>query len=281
MIGVCSWSLRPADPAELVEGLGAVGVAAVQLALDPLRTGDWSLRETVDRLAGAGIRIRSGMMSMAGEDYSTLESIRATGGVRPDATWPANLAAARANARVARQLGLGLVTFHAGFLPYERGDGVRPRMVERLRALVDAFAAEGVEVGFETGQEDANTLLAVLAELDRATAGINFDPANMILYGHDADDSPVAALRKLLPRVRQVHVKDARPAARAGSWGTEVPVGSGGVDWDGFFDVLVAAPRPLDLMIEREAGDDRVGDARTARALVEAKLRERAAEGSR
>lgn len=269
MIGVCSWSLRPANPAQLVERLAAVGVDTVQLALDPLRTGAWSVTETTERLAAAGVIIRSGMMGMEGEDYSTLESIRTTGGVRPDATWPTNLAAARDNAALARELKLGLVTFHAGFLPHDRGDPERARMIERLQAVVDTFANEGVAVGFETGQEDAATLMDVLDELDRPAAGVNFDPANMILYGMG---DPVAALRALLPRVLQVHVKDALPAAQSGSWGAEVPVGSGAVDWPAFFAALAESNRAVDAMIEREAGDARERDARTARALVESEL---------
>ncbi len=267
MIGVCSWSLRPTSPAELVERVAAVGVQTVQLALDPLRTRAWSPGETVDRLEAAGVRIASGMMGTEGEDYSTLESIRITGGVRPDATWPANLAASRANAKLARRLELELVTLHAGFLPHDRDDPERGRMVTRLREVVDVFADEGVAVGFETGQEDAATLLDVLEELDRPTAGVNFDPANMILYSMG---DPVAALRALLPRVLQVHVKDALPPERPGTWGAEVPVGSGAVDWDAFFAVLARAGRPIDAMIEREAGEDRVRDARTARDLVAA-----------
>ncbi len=269
MLGVCSWSLRPASPADLVEGVAGVGVEAVQLALDPLRTGAWSTDETVDRLEDAGVRVLSGMMGMRGEDYATLASIRATGGVRPDATWPANRAAAVENARLARRLGLGLVTFHAGFLPHARSDPERARMVDRLRELVDVFDAEGVAVGLETGQETADTLLDVLAQLDRPSAGVNFDPANMVLYG---TGDPVESLRRLLPHVLQVHVKDALPAARAGEWGKEVPVGAGAVDWDGFCAALRDAGRPIDAVIEREAGRNRVRDARRAREHLAGRL---------
>ena len=123
-LGVCSWCLRAGSPAELVERVRAVGVSSVQLHLDPLR-GDWDSGETQDRLREAGIAIASGMMAMRGEDYSTLNTIRETGGVRPDATWEANLAAAEANAALAADLGVDLVTFHAGFI--EHGDAGRGR----------------------------------------------------------------------------------------------------------------------------------------------------------
>jgi sugar phosphate isomerase/epimerase len=186
--------------------------------------------------------------------------------VRPTAHWPANLAAARANAALARELGIGLVSFHAGFLPDDPADPERGVLVERLRAVADAFAEQGAVVALETGQETAPTLLGVLTELERATVGVNFDPANMLLY--DMGD-PVAALDALSPWVRQIHVKDAVRTATPGAWGREVPAGTGEVDWRAFFGVVRARDLDVDLVIEREAGDDRVGDVRAARALLD------------
>src|SRR5262245_13804107 len=94
-LGVCSWSLRPSSPTDLAEKVRTAGLNRVQLHLDPIRMGAWGLDQTLSALRNAGIAVASGMMSMEGEDYSTLESIRTTGGVRPSATWPNNLAAAR------------------------------------------------------------------------------------------------------------------------------------------------------------------------------------------
>lgn len=261
---VCSWSLRPTSPADLAEKVKACGLDAVQLALDPVRTGAWDESDLVRTLNEAGIRLVSGMMATAGEDYTTIESIRRTGGVRPDATWEENLAAARANADLAARLGLPLVTFHAGFIPEDEADPEWAKLLGRVRAVVDVFAAKGVRIGFETGQESAATLLRVLDALDRPGAGVNFDPANMILYG---TGDPVAALTDLAPRVVQAHVKDAVRAGQAGVWGEEVPAGTGEVDWDGFFAALARAPGP-GLVIEREAGERRVEDVRLAAAMI-------------
>ena len=265
-VGACSWSLKARGPADLARSLRGIGVDCVQLHLDPLRRGEWSISETVSALAEARIDVRSGMMSMEGEDYSSLQSIERSGGVRPAATWASNRVAARANASLARRLGLELVTFHAGFLPHDRNDPERKLLLERLRELVDVFGAEGVRVGFETGQERADTLLEVLADLARPTAGINFDPANMILYGMG---DPVAALRELAPRVLQVHIKDATATTQPGTWGEEVRVGTGQVRWIDFFAVLREQRVGVDWMIEREAGDQRIDDMRAARELLE------------
>ncbi len=265
-VGACSWSLQPESPADLASKIQAVGVSAVQLALDPLRTGDWPIDETVASLSTAGVEIRSGMMAMRGEDYSTLETIKRTGGVRLDEHWEANLSAAGQNAVIAGELGISLVTFHAGFIPHEPGDPLRRVMIERLRAVVECFTGEGVRVGFETGQETASTLISALDEFDRSEVGVNFDPANMILYGMG---DPVEALRLLAPRVVQIHIKDALPSSEPGTWGSEVPVGDGAVDWPAFFGVIDSAGLDCDLMIEREAGDARVKDMARACSLVE------------
>jgi L-ribulose-5-phosphate 3-epimerase len=237
----------------------------VQLALDPIRTGAWDADETLEALQHAGLRVISGMMATRGEDYSTLETIRATGGVRLDEHWEENLAAAKANAALAKRLGLGLVTLHAGFLPHDPQDPLRAVMTERLRRLIGVFAEQGVQVGLETGQEDAATLLSVLHDLRDTPPRVNFDPANMILYGMG---EPVAALRALAPHVAQVHVKDAIASARPGQWGTEVPAGRGQVEWRSFFDVVRTLPESVSLVIEREAGESRLEDIRAARTLI-------------
>src|SRR5438552_165549 len=148
-IGVCSWSLSPRDVRDLADKARACGVEGVQLALDPIRKGAWPEGETARVLRAEGITVMSGMMAMAGEDYSTLESIRRTGGVRPDEHWEENLASAAANAALAARLGLALVTFHAGFLPHGRTveeDGLRRVMLERVGRIADVFSAAGVSV---------------------------------------------------------------------------------------------------------------------------------------
>lgn len=264
-LGVCSWSLEPRSITDLVLKVRACGLTSVQLALRPLRTREFDPARTAAALAESGIAIASGMSSMQGEDYTTLETIRRTGGVRPDLQWKDNWNALKSDALNARALGITLVTFHAGFLPHERDDPERIELTERLRAIVDMFADHGVQVGFETGQETADTLLEFLEDLARAHAGVNFDPANMILYGMG---DPVAALEKLVHRVKQIHIKDARKTTRAGEWGSEVVVGTGEVNWPRFLGLLATEAPSIDLMIEREAGSNRVTDIVAARDLV-------------
>ncbi len=263
-LGVCSWSLQPDSPARLAEALQELNLSRVQLALDPIRTGAWDQAQTVAALHDAGVTIASGMMMMAGEDYTTLDTIAETGGVRPDATWSDNLAAAHANAEIAQRLRLPLVTFHAGFFPEGADDPERAKIIERTSAIAKAFTSRGVRVALETGQETAASLLQVLDALDEQVA-VNFDPANMILYGKG---DPIEAVRALAPHIQQVHIKDATPTTNPGTWGTETPAGQGAVDWAAFFAELHAARFTGGLMIEREGGDSRLADIRQAAQLV-------------
>lgn len=265
-LGVCSWSLGSSDAGTLVRDVLACGLDAVQLALNPLRTGQWPLQPTIDTLHAGGVRVLSGMLATIGEDYSTLDSIRRTGGLRPDEHWEANLTAAKATAELASRMGLRLVTMHAGFLPHDDDPGLRVVMLDRLARVADEFAERGLTLGLETGQERADTLADTLADLNRANVGVNFDPANMLLYGMG---DPVAAVNILGEWIVQVHVKDARRSPTPGVWGSEQPVGTGEVDWPAFFAALERSAPRVDLVIEREAGGARIADIRQAAELVE------------
>jgi sugar phosphate isomerase/epimerase len=265
-LAVCSWSLQPTSPQDLISKLQATGVSRVQLALDPLRDEPAVWAQTPALLQQAGISIVSGMFGCVGEDYSTLETIRVTGGIAPDATWAQNWKNIQATADLARKLGLKLITFHAGFLPHEESDPNFAKLKQRLIQTADISQARGITLGLETGQETAGVLFDFLHKLTKSNVGVNFDPANMILYDKG---NPIEALRKLGNWVRQVHIKDARRTKVPGTWGEEVTAGTGEVDWRAFFAALAQVGFKGDLCIEREAGTQRVADIRAARELVE------------
>lgn len=205
------------------------------------------------------------MLATIGEDYTTLDSIKRTGGLRPDACWDDNLRLAERCAGVAAHLGLGLVTLHAGFIP-EDDERLHEIMINRLCRVAEVFNKHGITLGLETGQETAETLRGLLSTIaPRVRVGVNFDPANMILYGMG---DPTEAMRELGEHIVQVHMKDAIATDIPGTWGTEVPVGEGQVDWDAFFEIVHALPEQIDVVIEREAGEQRVEDIRQAALLA-------------
>src|SRR4051812_24897899 len=181
-LAVCSWSLQPSTPEQLLEQLKTIGISRVQIALDPLREKPEVWGTLPDLCRANKIKLVSGMFVTVGEDYTTPQTIQRTGGVVPDATWEENWRNIQANAAIAEELDLQLVTFHAGFLPHEPSDPEFKKLGERIADIADVFAGRGMELGFETGQESAETLSTFLEELDWPNVGVNFDPANMILY---------------------------------------------------------------------------------------------------
>lgn len=265
-LAVCSWSLQAGDPEQLVSLLQAIGLKRVQLALDPLREEPAAWRLTAETFAINGIETVSGMFGTIGEDYSTLESIRHTGGLVPDEHWEQNWRNIQTVVAIARRYRLTLVTFHAGFLPHDERDPAYGKLLDRIARVADLFAVQKMDLGFETGQETAETLAAFLTKLNRPNVGVNFDPANMILY--DKGDA-IAALRVLGPWLKQCHIKDARRTTVPGTWGEEVTAGTGEVDWAAFFRTLDELGFTGNLCIEREAGSQRVADIIAARQMVE------------
>lgn len=273
-IGVCSWSLQATGPQDLAEKVNALGLKRVQLGLTPHRDDPGTWEGVQEILAESGISIVSGMFSTIGEDYTTPETIRVTGGVVPDEHWDENCEMAKAAAVTAKAMGLTLVSTHAGFLPHEPSDPDFDKLSGRVAQLASAFAENGGALLLETGQETAATLLVFLEEMSKRgtdNVGVNFDPANMILY--DMDD-PTEALRQLMPHVRQVHVKDAKRTTVKGQWGEEVVVGTGEVDLVAFVRSLAEADFDGNYVFEREAGDDRVGDIQQGIAALTAAMQQ-------
>lgn len=265
-LAVCSWSLQPSTPAELIARLQATGIRRVQLALDPLRETPEVWGPTATLLQQNSIAIVSGMFGCVGEDYTTLDTIRLTGGIAPDATWEQNWRNIQTIAAIAKKLELKLVTFHAGFLPHDGANPDFEKLRNRLARVADVFAARNIALALETGQETAGVLVEFLEKLARPNVGVNFDPANMILYDKG---NPIDALRTLGSWIRQVHIKDANRTKSPGTWGEEVVTGTGEVDWPAFFAALDQVGFKGDLCIEREAGMQRVEDIRAARELIE------------
>ena len=264
-LAVCSWSLQPKSPEELIECMGQIGLKTMQIALDPIRENSEVWGKTKELCQQNGIILVSGMFGTIGEDYTTMNSIKKTGGVVPDATWPENWKNIQQIADIAKSMGIHLVTFHAGFLPHDHNSPEFKKLVSRIGQIADHFKRKGLELAFETGQEDADDLEMFLIKLNRPNVGVNFDPANMILY--DQGD-PIDALHTLSKRLRQVHIKDGIRTKKQGEWGEEVPVGKGEVDWKAFFDTLDEVRFAGFCPIEREAGTQRVADIKEAREFI-------------
>jgi sugar phosphate isomerase/epimerase len=261
-IGVCSWSLRPKDVPDLIAQVRAAGLSHLQLALGAFlelhpEDRDRALGQIVD----AGLKLTATMISYAGEDYSTISAIKRTGGLIPDDLWPARRELTLKAASLARAIGCKCLTTHVGFIP-PPNDAMYPVTVQRIVELTKPLNDMGVDLLMETGQEPAAELLQFINNVPAKNLGVNFDPANMILYG---SGDPIEAIGILGKKIRHVHVKDAVRSGNPGiDWGEEVPFGDGEVPHASFVAALHAVGYNGPLVIEREAGNERLADVKYA-----------------
>lgn len=265
-VGVCSWSWQK-PLKEVADAMAADGVKGIHLALGPFLNPDGrhGAAESAETLAFVKDQIRTGkwhlmstMIGTVGEDYSTLESIRKTGGIVPDANWEANKKLVTAGAKLTKDLGGKYMSLHAGFLD-EKDPAAFKKYVERVTWMRDEAAKYGVELLLESGQETATDLAAFMAKVPGV--GINFDPANMVLY---AKGKPMEAVKTLLPWIKQVHIKDALFTEKPGTWGTEVVWGDGEVGGRAFITELEKLGYKGNYIVEREGGNNRAGEIGTA-----------------
>ena len=228
-----------------------LGVPTIQLHA-PARSSRTKSRaeEFLGRLDDAGIRLTAVFSGFGGESYADIPTVSRTVGLVPPETRSARVAEMKEIADFARLLDVDAVGLHLGFVPHDTSD---PRYAEVLtvtRDLCDHCRAQGQALHLETGQEPADALLAFIGDVQRDNLFVNFDPANMILYG---SGEPIAALQQVGRYVRSVHCKDGTWAARPGQeWGAEVPLGQGAVGMENYLRTLLEIGYTGPLTIERE-----------------------------
>jgi hypothetical protein len=109
-------------------------------------------------------------------------------------------------------------------------------------------------------------MLRFIADVKCTNVRVNFDPANMVLYG---SGEPIEALSKLAEYVVTVHCKDGKPPAEKDKLGVEVPLGQGDVGMDRFIAKLKEIGYPGPLVIEREiSGEQQIADVRAGIELL-------------
>ena len=244
-----------------------LGFQYVQLGLGGLgMTDDAGLREVQAFLRKNKMSVTSTCVGFPGEDYSTIETIERTGGYGWREQFDERFELTLRCAELTKKLGARLMTTHAGFIPEDTKSHEFNVFVMRVRRVAAALRKQRLVLGLESGQETAKALKAFLRTLQRPNVKINFDPANMILYGKQ---DPLEALRLLYPYVAQLHMKDALWTKTPGTWGTEVSLGDGDAHIPQLLAILKRRRFRGPLIIEREGGNDRVGDIKKAKELIE------------
>jgi sugar phosphate isomerase/epimerase len=203
----------------------------------------------------AGIEITAVFGGFEGESYADIATTARTVGLVPEETQAARVQEMKEISDFTKLLGCDTVALHIGFVPEDRQSAAYKTLIECTRDLLDHIKGNGQKLHLETGQESADHLLEFITDVARDNLFINFDPANMILYG---TGDPIAALKKVGHLVRSIHCKDATWAAenRGVDWGAEVPLGDGDVGMETYLRTLKELGYTGPLTIEREIADD-------------------------
>ncbi len=202
------------------------------------------------RLAEFGITITCVFAGFEGESYADIPTVKRTVGLMSEETRAARTRELTEIADFARELNVDVVGIHLGFVPHDTSDADYRTMIDLTRRICDHCKRNRQALHLETGQEPVDVLIRFLNDVERDNIFVNFDPANMILYGAG---EPIPALEKLGSRVRSVHCKDATWSERPGeTWGAEVPLGEGDVGMAAFVKTLQKIGYDGPLTIERE-----------------------------
>lgn len=204
----------------------------------------------IARLEAFDIQLTAVFGGFDGESYADIPTVERTVGLVPVETRAARLQEMKEISDFARLLGCEVIALHLGFVPHDTTSASYQEVIEVTRQLCDHATRNDQAVHLETGQETADGLLAFLTNVQRNNLFINFDPANMILYG---TGEPIEALKKVGKYVRSVHCKDALWSDQPGvTWGREVALGEGQVNFEAYLTALRDIGYRGPLTIERE-----------------------------
>lgn len=201
-----------------------------------------------------------------GESYADKPTVERTVGFIPRATREAREKRSLQVVDAASAMGVPIFACHIGFVPDDHAHPDFIAVRDMVRRICDHAAQYNMVFALETGQETAEGLLHFIDGVERRNLKVNFDPANMVLYG---TAEPMPALEKLATQVVSVHCKD-------GNWpeknsptglGVEMPLGEGAVGMDRFVATLKKIGYTGPLTIEREVALDQDMDDRHKEGL--------------
>lgn len=246
--GVVFWGMR-----DSLAEIRALGVRCGQLVvpggmkLDAAALAEWEPGD---------FTILTVFAAYDGEDYADIPTVQRTVGFIPPATREARGKRTLEISDFARDLGVKSIACHIGCVPEDTNHPDYVGVRELVRRICDHAAKAGQTFALETGQEPADTLLRFIRDVDRPNLRINFDPANMILYG---SGDPIDALRAVGNLVVSVHAKDGDwpPADKPGALGVERPLGKGAVGMERFVRALREIGYTGPMNVEREIEDQK------------------------
>ncbi len=191
-----------------------------------------------------------------------------------------NVANGKQLLELAADLGCGIWQAHVGIMPRETSDPKWRVLVDNMAALAEHGEKVGACLAIETGPEPPAVVKRLIETVGSPAIRVNYDPANLILWPRGLVDRGLAdhydkdeALREFMPTegvkllgeyIVHTHAKDALVLDDGKGQRREVPLGEGWVDWPRYVALLKEAGYDGYYAIERETGEDPVGDIQRA-----------------
>lgn len=227
-------------------GLNCIQIAGVyEEHLAPTQ----AARDASDRLfelfAKYGIGIPTMFLGFTGQDWHARAE---TVGLVPEKYRAGRLVCSCRQMLWAKRYGIRHITCHVGFLSAFEGEAYE-RLVQDLKQLARFAASLDETFLFETGTESVAEYKKLLADIDEPSVGLNFDPANLLIY--DRDD-PAVYVNELSQYIKVMHCKDAVRPAPGKELGVETVIGQGGTNFTALLKQLQSAGFNGPYIIERE-----------------------------
>lgn len=167
--------------------------------------------------------------------------------------------------------GIPAVCAHFGFIPEDPNDVLYGEFITVMKDIATYASDKGIGVYFETGQETPVALLRAIEDIGTGNLGVNYDTANLILYGKA---NPVDGLDVVGKHVKSLHAKDGFYPTNPRELGREVPIGEGRVDFRGVFAKLKELGFRGHITIEREiSGPKQIEDILKSKRFLENLIR--------
>ncbi len=255
IVSCYSNSYGPPGVRAAVDGIASAGLAHVELALRGHDFGGLVIPESavvtdatdpsavaafLGRMRGRGVAVSG--CNVGGADLRTIAGVELT----------------ERRLRFAREtFGVDLAVSGAG-QPADRAE--REVVVRHLKRLGDLAGELGVTLALETHAgptQNADAMLALMAEVDHPRVRLNFDTGNIAYYNRGAD--PSAELDRVKHLVRSVHLKDNRGGFE--DWYFPALGDGGGVDFGRVREILdgVGFAGPYTIEIEGIGGEPEPG----------------------
>ena len=248
------------DPDAAMTKLKGLGIPSCQVYLNNFEPAFASrLRKSLD---SAGIEATSLVVGGPGKESWDFYDGPLTIGLIPRETRAARIAHIKAAADFAARCDIPAVQTHVGFIPENPNDPVYKEAIGAMREVAGYCNRYRQNFRYETGQETPITLVRAMRDVGLDNQGVNFDLANLILYGKA---NPVDAVEILAPYIQGIHAKDGLWPTNPRELGTEVPIGKGKVDFPRIIGRLKEIHYQGAVTIEREiSGPQQLEDVRAA-----------------